>query len=224
MRPASTRPTTFARCGTRAAIADEDILLLEGDVVFDRDIVMRLRDQIGNSMAVAPDSPNFSGTVVHHDTDGVVTSFVLGVELRARAGEMNPVDASGDAAHKTVNIYLLRGGGAEEHDPARALSSDRRGQRAGVLRVGVPRSRRQRLARGPCCRRCVDQPVVRARRSSRPRDRRVHVHEPRPSVRLHPVTARVVLALRRRWTTPTSTTCIFRRPPCSTTCATSSPR
>ena len=79
---------------------DEDILLIEGDVVFDRDVVMRLRQQNGNSMAVAPNNPNFSGTVVSRDDSGIVTAFILGAEL----------DGHGDAddAQKTVNIYLLR--------------------------------------------------------------------------------------------------------------------
>jgi histidinol-phosphate/aromatic aminotransferase/cobyric acid decarboxylase-like protein/NDP-sugar pyrophosphorylase family protein len=84
---------------------DEDIILLEGDVVFDRDVVMRLREQVGNSMAVAPDSPDFSGTIVRHDDDGVVTAFVLGLELRANGNG----NGHGNDAHKTVNIYLLRG-------------------------------------------------------------------------------------------------------------------
>jgi histidinol-phosphate/aromatic aminotransferase/cobyric acid decarboxylase-like protein/GTP:adenosylcobinamide-phosphate guanylyltransferase len=79
---------------------DEDILLVEGDILFDRDVVMRLREQIGSSMAVAPDNPNFSGTVVRHDDNGVVTAFILGAELD---GHLN-----GNDAQKTVNIYLLR--------------------------------------------------------------------------------------------------------------------
>ena len=79
---------------------DEDILLLEGDILFDRDVVMRLREQVGNSMAVAPNDANFSGTVVHRDHNGFVTAFVLGAELDGRL--------DGDDAQKTVNIYLLR--------------------------------------------------------------------------------------------------------------------
>jgi histidinol-phosphate/aromatic aminotransferase/cobyric acid decarboxylase-like protein/NDP-sugar pyrophosphorylase family protein len=79
---------------------DQDILLLEGDVVFDRDVVMRLRAQVGSSLAVAPDNANFSGTVVHHDDDGFVTAFILGADLDGRF--------EGNAAQKTVNIYLLR--------------------------------------------------------------------------------------------------------------------
>src|SRR5674476_1436749 len=79
---------------------DEDILLVEGDVIFDRDVVMRLRDQIGSSMAVAPNNANFSGTVVCRDDSGFVTAFILGAELD---GHLN-----GNDAQKTVNIYLLR--------------------------------------------------------------------------------------------------------------------
>ena len=79
---------------------DEDILLLEGDVVFDREVVMRLLEQVGSSMAVAPDNPSFSGTVVHHDDNGFVTAFILGADLNGRP--------NGHNAQKTVNIYLLR--------------------------------------------------------------------------------------------------------------------
>jgi histidinol-phosphate/aromatic aminotransferase/cobyric acid decarboxylase-like protein/GTP:adenosylcobinamide-phosphate guanylyltransferase len=79
---------------------DEDILLVEGDVVFDREVVMRLREQIGSSMAVAPNNADFSGTVVHHDDHGLVTAFILGADLD---GSLN-----GHDAQKTVNIYLLR--------------------------------------------------------------------------------------------------------------------
>lgn len=79
---------------------DEDIFLLEGDILFDRDVVMRLREQVGNSMAVAPNDANFSGTVVHRDHNGFVTDFVLGTELDGRL--------DGGDAQKTVNIYLLR--------------------------------------------------------------------------------------------------------------------
>ena len=79
---------------------DEDILLLEGDILFDRDVVMRLREQVGSSMAVASDNANFSGTVVRTDGNGFVTAFILGVELEGRR--------NGSDAQKTVNIYLLR--------------------------------------------------------------------------------------------------------------------
>lgn len=79
---------------------DEDILLLEGDVVFDRDVVVRLCEQPGNSMAVAPDNDDFSGTVVRRDDNGLVTSFILGADLDAGFGGVD--------LHKTVNIYLLR--------------------------------------------------------------------------------------------------------------------
>jgi histidinol-phosphate/aromatic aminotransferase/cobyric acid decarboxylase-like protein/NDP-sugar pyrophosphorylase family protein len=79
---------------------DEDILLLEGDILFDRDVVMRLREQVGSSMAVAANNANFSGTVVRHDDNGFVTAFILGAELDGRL--------NGNDAQKTVNIYLLR--------------------------------------------------------------------------------------------------------------------
>jgi histidinol-phosphate/aromatic aminotransferase/cobyric acid decarboxylase-like protein/CTP:phosphocholine cytidylyltransferase-like protein len=79
---------------------DQDILLIEGDVLFDSDIVERLCQQPGSSLAVASDNANFSGTVVRRDTDGFVTAFVLGAELDQRQSD--------DDALKTVNIYLLR--------------------------------------------------------------------------------------------------------------------
>jgi histidinol-phosphate/aromatic aminotransferase/cobyric acid decarboxylase-like protein/choline kinase len=78
---------------------EQDILLLEGDVVFDRDVVMRLREQAGSSMAVAGNNANFSGTLVRHE-NGFVTAFILGAE---QDGRLNSNDAQ-----KTVNIYLLR--------------------------------------------------------------------------------------------------------------------
>jgi histidinol-phosphate/aromatic aminotransferase/cobyric acid decarboxylase-like protein/NDP-sugar pyrophosphorylase family protein len=82
------------------AHCDEDILLLEGDVIFDRDVIMRLREHASSSMAVAPDHANFSGTVVRHDANGLVTAFILGAELN---GHLKSTDTQ-----KTVNIYLLR--------------------------------------------------------------------------------------------------------------------
>ena len=78
----------------------EDILLIEGDVVFDSEVVRRLCEQPGSSLAVVPDNANFSGTVVHRDADGLVTEFVLGADLDPRLTD--------DDALKTVNIYLLR--------------------------------------------------------------------------------------------------------------------
>ena len=63
---------------------DEDILLVEGDVLFDRDVVMRLRGQAGSSLAVAANNANFSGTVVHHNENGFVTAFILGAEEAAQ--------------------------------------------------------------------------------------------------------------------------------------------
>ena len=82
------------------AYCDRDILLLEGDIVFDRDIVMSLREQAGSSMAVAGNDDNFSGTVVRRDGDGIVTAFILGAEQN---GQLSLA-----GAQKTVNIYLLR--------------------------------------------------------------------------------------------------------------------
>ena len=83
------------------AYCDEDILLLEGDVVFDDDVLARLLRQPGSSLAVAPHARGLSGTVVRLDGDGRVDAFVLGAE------QDEHFDASD--AYKTVNIYLLRG-------------------------------------------------------------------------------------------------------------------
>lgn len=79
---------------------DEDILLIEGDVLFDLDVVMQLCEQAGSSMAVVPNNANFSGTVVRHGDDGFVTAFVLGAELDGHHDDSD--------VQKTVNIYLLR--------------------------------------------------------------------------------------------------------------------
>ena len=80
---------------------DEDILLLEGDVVFDDEVLERLLRQPGSSIAVAPHVRGLSGTVVRLDCRGRVDAFVLGAEQ----------DDHFDASHafKTVNISLLRG-------------------------------------------------------------------------------------------------------------------
>ena len=80
---------------------DEDILLLEGDIVFDDDVVTRLLRQPGSSVAVAPLRRGLSGTAVRLDGDGQVGAFVLGAE------QDEHFDA--DNAFKTVNIYVLRG-------------------------------------------------------------------------------------------------------------------
>jgi histidinol-phosphate/aromatic aminotransferase/cobyric acid decarboxylase-like protein/NDP-sugar pyrophosphorylase family protein len=79
---------------------DEDILLIEGDVVFDLDVVMGLYEHSGCSMAVAADRAELSGTVVRHDDRGLVTSFILG------AGRAGLIDVK--SVRKTVNVYLLR--------------------------------------------------------------------------------------------------------------------
>ena len=80
---------------------DEDILLLEGDIVFDDDVIARLLQQPGSSMAIAPYERGLSGTVVRLDGDQRVAAIVLGAE------QDKHFDATD--AFKTVNIYLLRG-------------------------------------------------------------------------------------------------------------------
>jgi len=79
---------------------DEDVLLLEADLAFDRDLVRRLLAHPGSSAAVAPYHRALSGTVVRRDRRNQVTSFVLGAD-------QGPTFDSNDS-FKTVNIYLLR--------------------------------------------------------------------------------------------------------------------
>ncbi len=80
---------------------DQDLLLIEGDIVFDEDLVARLLRRSGSAVAVAPYRRELSGTVVRRDRDGRVTAFVLGAEQDER------FDAEG--TFKTANVYLLRG-------------------------------------------------------------------------------------------------------------------
>lgn len=79
---------------------DQDVLLVEGDVVFDAEVVTRLCEQSGSSLAVAVNTAEFSGTVVSQDADGQVTAFILGADVAGTG--------VGADARKTVNIYLLR--------------------------------------------------------------------------------------------------------------------
>jgi NDP-sugar pyrophosphorylase family protein len=144
---------------------DEDILLIEGDILFDSDVVLRLCEQVGSSMAVAPNNANFSGTVVRHDDNGFVTAFILGAELD---GHLN-----GDDGQKTVNIYLLRA----EVLRTKVLPELCRQVESGNVQAYYEVVLRQ-LVTGPRRGRRVEQPVVRARRSPRPGDRRVHVPQP----------------------------------------------
>ena len=79
---------------------DQDVLLLEGDVVFDAEVVGALLEVPGSSAAVAPFHRPLSGTVVHRNAGDYVTSFTLGADQGA--------GFDSDSALKTVNIYLLR--------------------------------------------------------------------------------------------------------------------
>jgi histidinol-phosphate/aromatic aminotransferase/cobyric acid decarboxylase-like protein len=82
------------------SFCDRDIILLEGDIVFDHDVIACLQKTPGDSMAVAPYDPAMSGTVVRSDTKGHVTCFALGAD--------QPPDFDFTDTFKTVNIYLLR--------------------------------------------------------------------------------------------------------------------
>ena len=81
---------------------DQDLLLIEGDIVFDEDLVARLLRQPGSAVAVVPYRHELSGTVVRRDRDGRVTAFVLGVDQ-----DDEGFDPEG--TFKTANVYLLRG-------------------------------------------------------------------------------------------------------------------
>lgn len=88
-------------------LCDQDILLIEGDMVFDSDVLTHLQEVPGNSMAVAPYRAAMSGTVVLRDEHRRVTSFVL------KDDQLTGADYSD--AFKTVNIYLLRANLLREH-------------------------------------------------------------------------------------------------------------
>jgi len=97
---------------------DEDILLLEGDVVFDEDVLTQLLEQPRSAAAVVPYQRELSGTVVRCDPDGTITEFVL---ARDQDGAF-----SGEGTFKTANIYLLRGEMMRNHFlPELCLAIDR---------------------------------------------------------------------------------------------------
>jgi NDP-sugar pyrophosphorylase family protein len=96
----------YATTGTAASLLralpflSEDAFVLEGDVVFEDQLIatlsMKARDL--DLVAVAPFVPPLAGSVVHLDLRGKVTSFVKGVRAGALPGTA-----------KTVNIYRFRG-------------------------------------------------------------------------------------------------------------------
>ena len=78
---------------------DEDLFLIEGDVVFEGEVIRRLMTEPGNAMAAAPYCSWHSGTVVRKSRFGQVASMVLGAD-------QHPGFSYADAL-KTVNIYRL---------------------------------------------------------------------------------------------------------------------
>ncbi|MEU3985790.1 aminotransferase class I/II-fold pyridoxal phosphate-dependent enzyme [Streptomyces sp. NPDC026672] len=80
---------------------DQDVLLIEGDILFDLSVVERLREPAEQIvMAVAPYQPSMDGTVVMLDAEGTVTGMML-------SKDQDPaMDLTG--TFKTVNAYLLR--------------------------------------------------------------------------------------------------------------------
>jgi histidinol-phosphate/aromatic aminotransferase/cobyric acid decarboxylase-like protein/NDP-sugar pyrophosphorylase family protein len=83
------------------AFCDEDILLLEGDVVFDETVLVEMLRQRGSAAAVVPYQRELSGTIVRRDESGSVTEFVMAADQGH--------DFCVEGAFKTANIYLLRG-------------------------------------------------------------------------------------------------------------------
>ena len=86
---------------------DEDLLLIEGDVIFEGEALRRLLAYDGNAMAVAPHRSWFSGTVIRQSADGKVTSMILGAD---QGTSFDYTDV-----FKTVNIYRLDGRFLREH-------------------------------------------------------------------------------------------------------------
>ena len=80
---------------------DEDIVLLEGDVVFDEKVLAEILQQPGSAAAVVPYQRELSGTIVRRDANDSITEFVLAVD--------QDEDFAIEGAYKTANIYLLRG-------------------------------------------------------------------------------------------------------------------
>ena len=86
---------------------DEDILLIEGDVVFDETLMAEILEQSGSAVAVVPYHRELSGTIVRRDQSGRITEFVLAVD--------QDEDFSIEGAYKTANVYLLRAEMMQSH-------------------------------------------------------------------------------------------------------------
>ena len=82
------------------ACCDEDLLLIEGDVIFEGEVLRRVLAAEGNAMAVASYRSWYSGTVVRKSEGGGVTEMSLGAD-QGKAFDY-------DDAFKTVNIYRLQ--------------------------------------------------------------------------------------------------------------------
>lgn len=78
---------------------DRDVLLLEGDVVFEDEVLERLLDAGTGSMAVAPYQPTLSGSLVRLNQDESVKELLL----KSDQG----VDFDFTGSFKTVNLYYL---------------------------------------------------------------------------------------------------------------------
>ncbi|MBI3928680.1 MAG: aminotransferase class I/II-fold pyridoxal phosphate-dependent enzyme [Armatimonadetes bacterium] len=76
----------------------EDLILLEGDVLFEPQVLARLGETAGNAMAVAPCRSWHAGTVVRCAADGPVTEMLLDPEPSLWCSPM---------VFKTVNLYRL---------------------------------------------------------------------------------------------------------------------
>ena len=144
MRPASTRRTTFARCGTPADTATRTSSCSRATSCSTATSCMRLREQLGSSMAVAARQTPTSRARSCTTTPMASSPHSSSARSSSRAG-----DEPGDRRRRAEDRQHLSaaGRGAADHDPARAVPSGRRRQRAGLLRDRVPRPRRRRLAR-----------------------------------------------------------------------------
>ncbi len=99
---------------------DEDILLLEGDIVFDELVLAEILEQSGSAAAVVPHHRELSGTIVRRDQSNRITEFVLAVD--------QDEDFTIEGAYKTANIYLLRAEMMQSHFLPRLSLSVQSGQ------------------------------------------------------------------------------------------------
>ncbi|EFE75794.1 aminotransferase class I/II-fold pyridoxal phosphate-dependent enzyme [Streptomyces sp. SID5466] len=79
---------------------DQDVLLFEGDVVFEAEVLARLGAFDGNAVAAAEPVRPLRGTVVEHDDEHRLVRYI---DDRGQSGAFDHPDSL-----KTANLYLLR--------------------------------------------------------------------------------------------------------------------